>query len=287
MTATQELVVPRSMPITLFAMTFSSSWQAVSEALVARRPLPRVSGEQASVFVELRPRALPSIEPVPLRFPGLYRGILVAIKLPCPRIGRNHGERTGPSSGRAFDQDAQRALVEALRICIAAAPLFTPVMLRKTGRPFSVRMTNLGPLGWVSDRSRLSLQAAHPRPAGPGRPIRLLLALGARLAVHHRRDPEAACQPITAPGPAWACTATGRGRLLLRPSCRSRWATPPCSASAARPRRPHRLDQAQDRRRRGLGGEARLSYHGVDRICPLRLRASCQRAAGSTLRFGA
>ena len=65
-----------------------------------------------------------------------------------------------------LDQDAQRALVEALRTCIAAAPLFTPVM-PKTGRPFSVRMTNLGPLGWVSDRSGYRYQAVHP---GTGRP---------------------------------------------------------------------------------------------------------------------
>jgi hypothetical protein len=58
------------MPMTLLAMFFSS-WQAVSKALVARRPLPRVAGEQASVFVELEPKGPAVIVPVPLGFPGL------------------------------------------------------------------------------------------------------------------------------------------------------------------------------------------------------------------------
>ena len=33
---------------------------------------------------------------------------------------------------------------------IAAAPLFQPRM-PKTGKPFSVEMTNCGPIGWVSE----------------------------------------------------------------------------------------------------------------------------------------
>ncbi len=44
---------------------------------------------------------------------------------------------------------------------VRAAPLFTPVMPR-TGKPFSVRMTNCGPLGWVSDRAGYRYQATHP-----------------------------------------------------------------------------------------------------------------------------
>jgi DNA oxidative demethylase len=60
-----------------------------------------------------------------------------------------------------LDRAQQEALVAELRECVAQAPLFVPVMPR-TGRPFSVRMTNLGSLGWVSDRNGYRYQAAHP-----------------------------------------------------------------------------------------------------------------------------
>jgi DNA oxidative demethylase len=60
-----------------------------------------------------------------------------------------------------LDRTAQEALVAELRACVAKAPLFIPLMPR-TGRPFSVRMTNLGNLGWVSDRAGYRYQAMHP-----------------------------------------------------------------------------------------------------------------------------
>ncbi len=65
-----------------------------------------------------------------------------------------------------LSQDDQTALLEALRKAVAEAPLFTPVMPR-TGRPFSVRMTNLGTLGWVSDRTGYRYQATHPETGKP------------------------------------------------------------------------------------------------------------------------
>ena len=69
-----------------------------------------------------------------------------------------------------LDAAAQRELVETLRAALAEAPLFTPFM-PKTGRPFSVRMTNLGELGWVSDRWGYRYQAAHPDTGKPWPPI--------------------------------------------------------------------------------------------------------------------
>jgi DNA oxidative demethylase len=60
-----------------------------------------------------------------------------------------------------LDRTAQEALVAKLRECVVKAPLFIPLMPR-TGRPFSVRMTNLGSLGWVSDRNGYRYQATHP-----------------------------------------------------------------------------------------------------------------------------
>ncbi len=60
-----------------------------------------------------------------------------------------------------LDREAQESLVSALREAVMAAPLFIPLMPR-TGRPFSVRMTNMGSLGWVSDRNGYRYQATHP-----------------------------------------------------------------------------------------------------------------------------
>ena len=65
-----------------------------------------------------------------------------------------------------LDRAAQEALVQALREAIKTAPLFTPVMPR-TGRPFSVRMTNLGSLGWVSDKTGYRYQPTHPQTGNP------------------------------------------------------------------------------------------------------------------------
>lgn len=60
----------------------------------------------------------------------------------------------------------QESLLEAVRASVKEAPLFQPVMPR-TGRPFSVRMTNLGSLGWVSDRAGYRYQPTHPETGKP------------------------------------------------------------------------------------------------------------------------
>ena len=61
-----------------------------------------------------------------------------------------------------LDRPAQEALLAAVLACEAAAPFYRPTMPRN-GTPFSVRMTNLGPLGWVSDRDGgYRYQATHP-----------------------------------------------------------------------------------------------------------------------------
>jgi DNA oxidative demethylase len=61
-----------------------------------------------------------------------------------------------------FDAGAQAALLSAIRGIVRAAPLFTPTMPR-TGKPMSVRMTNCGSLGWVTDQARgYRYQPDHP-----------------------------------------------------------------------------------------------------------------------------
>ncbi len=61
-----------------------------------------------------------------------------------------------------FSRDAQKELVACIAGIISQAPLFTPRMPR-TGKAFSVRMTNCGSLGWVSDIERgYRYQQTHP-----------------------------------------------------------------------------------------------------------------------------
>lgn len=60
-----------------------------------------------------------------------------------------------------LSRGAQEALRDAVMQVVDKAPFYTPVMPR-TGRPFSIEMTNAGPLGWVSDRAGYRYQADHP-----------------------------------------------------------------------------------------------------------------------------
>ena len=65
-----------------------------------------------------------------------------------------------------FNGQAQARLLEEVRQAVRQAPLFQPVMPR-TGKPFSVRMTNMGSLGWVSDKSGYRYQPQHPETGKP------------------------------------------------------------------------------------------------------------------------
>ncbi|HEY8565690.1 MAG TPA: alpha-ketoglutarate-dependent dioxygenase AlkB [Beijerinckiaceae bacterium] len=65
-----------------------------------------------------------------------------------------------------LDAEAQARLLAAVRAVVRAAPLFVPTMPR-TGKPFSVRMTNAGALGWVSDARGYRYQPTHPATGEP------------------------------------------------------------------------------------------------------------------------
>jgi alkylated DNA repair protein (DNA oxidative demethylase) len=116
-----------------------------------------------------------------------------------------------------LDRVAQERLLAAVEAVIAAAPLFTPRMPR-TGKPFSVRMTNCGALGWVSDERGYRYQPAHPDTGAPwpaipeialeawrelsGYPhppdacLVNLYGPGARMGLHQDRDEEAFDAPV-------------------------------------------------------------------------------------------
>ncbi|TCT44551.1 alpha-ketoglutarate-dependent dioxygenase AlkB family protein [Martelella mediterranea] len=75
-----------------------------------------------------------------------------------------------------LDRAEQTALLEDIRAVVAEAPLYVPLMPR-TGKPMSVRMTNCGTLGWLTDKERgYRYQETHPvtEKPWPKMPRRLL-----------------------------------------------------------------------------------------------------------------
>ena len=165
-----------------------------------------------------------------------------------------------------FDENAQQALLALLRDAVAEAPLFTPEM-PKTGKPFSVRMTNLGELGWVSDRTGYRYQPTHPTTGKPWPPMPdMLMNLWADIANY--------------PHPPEACLVNfynEHAKMGLHQDCDEQdLAAPVISISLG--------DQALFRwggTTRGgktqsvklssgdvlvMGGEARLCFHGIDRV---------------------
>ncbi|UYN94783.1 MAG: alpha-ketoglutarate-dependent dioxygenase AlkB [Enhydrobacter sp.] len=89
-----------------------------------------------------------------------------------------------------LDLDTQRRLLGDIRRAVAVAPLFSPVMPR-SGSPYSVRLSNCGPLGWLSDRTGYRYAAVHPVTGEPW-PAIPDLALGVwRAATGVGYDPEA------------------------------------------------------------------------------------------------
>lgn len=61
-----------------------------------------------------------------------------------------------------FSEADQDKLVRAVLDAVSASPLYRPAMPR-TGQPLSVRMTNLGSLGWVTDKEKgYRYEPVHP-----------------------------------------------------------------------------------------------------------------------------
>lgn len=168
-----------------------------------------------------------------------------------------------------LDRDEQQALVDAIRAVVQAAPLYTPEMPR-TGKPLSVRMTNCGALGWVTDRERgYRYQDRHPVTCEPWPPIpeRLLRLWDevsayphppeaclvnfyddtAKMGLHQDRDEADLAAPVVSVSLGDACLfrvgETTRGGRTVS----------------------FRLESGDVV---VLGGEGRLAFHGVDRIYP-------------------
>lgn len=69
----------------------------------------------------------------------------------------------------ALSAAEQAALVAEVLAAVEGAPFYRPVT--PGGKPLSVRMSNLGPLGWVTGRGGYRYQATHPETGRPWPPI--------------------------------------------------------------------------------------------------------------------
>lgn len=69
----------------------------------------------------------------------------------------------------ALDAEAQQALLTEVLAAAQTAPFYRPVT--PGGRPFSVEMTGMGPLAWVSDRAGYRYQTTHPVTDAPWPPM--------------------------------------------------------------------------------------------------------------------
>lgn len=163
----------------------------------------------------------------------------------------------------ALSVDEQQALKDEVLAAVEAAPLYRPIT--PGGRAMSVRMTNLGPLGWVTDARGYRYQTTHPVTGGPWPPIPApLLALwderlggpppdaclvnlydaDARMGLHQDRN-EA---DLTAP----VLSISLGDEAVFR-----------IGAATGGPTRSFRLRSGDIC---ALTGPARLARHGVDRI---------------------
>jgi alkylated DNA repair protein (DNA oxidative demethylase) len=167
-----------------------------------------------------------------------------------------------------LDRASQEALLAALRGVFATAPLYTP-RLPKTGKPMSVRMTNCGPLGWVTDEAGYRYQPQHPESGRPWPPMpQIVLAAwqalagyphppesclinyygpAAKMGLHQDRDERDFAAPVVS--------------LSLGDTCVFRIG----GSKRGDPTRTIRLASGDAL---VLGGKARLAFHGVDRILP-------------------
>ncbi len=165
-----------------------------------------------------------------------------------------------------LDHGAQEALRDEVRAILREAPLFRPRMPR-TGKPFSVEMSNCGPLGWVSDETGYRYQPTHPETGRPwpAIPPQLLEAFAtiapgapapeaclinfydsaARMGLHQDRDEEEFSAPVV--------SLSLGDAALFRVGGLERKATT----------RSFRLASGDAM---ALGGVGRLAFHGVDRV---------------------
>jgi alkylated DNA repair protein (DNA oxidative demethylase) len=167
-----------------------------------------------------------------------------------------------------LDRAAQEALLAAVRAVILEAPLFSPTMPR-TGKPFSVRMTNCGPLGWVSDADGYRYQPDHPETGRPWPPIPELALRAWRDLAGYAPPPEACLINVYSPSARMGLHQDRDEQDFAAPVLSlSLGATCLFRVGGQRRNDPTRSFRLASGDAVALGGEARLAFHGVDRILP-------------------
>lgn len=169
----------------------------------------------------------------------------------------------------ALSRDEQQALVDDIRAIVMDAPLYTPAMPR-TGKEMSVRMTNCGVLGWVTDKEHgYRYQSTHPvsgRPwppmpprvtdlwqtyaACPLEPEACLINFyseDAKMGLHQDRDEAEFSAPVLSISLGDACLFRVGGTRREERTVSFRLESGDIVL---------------------IGGESRLAFHGVDRIYP-------------------
>jgi DNA oxidative demethylase len=180
-----------------------------------------------------------------------------------------HVKATGLRLYPAYlDRRRQAELLADIRAALAAAPLYTPRM-PKSGRPMSVRMSNCGPLGWISDEAGYRYEPAHPTTGRPWPPMpAALLTLwndlggyphppeaclinfygpAAKMGLHQDRDEQDFDAPVVSLSLGDSCLFRVGGRQRSDPTSSFRLGSGDALV---------------------LGGSERLAFHGVDRIYP-------------------
>jgi alkylated DNA repair protein (DNA oxidative demethylase) len=167
-----------------------------------------------------------------------------------------------------FGPPAQKALLAEVLSLLDDNPLYRGSMPR-TGKSLSVRNTNLGPLGWVSDIKGYRYQPTHPLTGKPWLPIpRTLLDLWENVANY--------------PAPPQACLVNwyeADSRLGLHIDADENAKDAPVVSVSLGSRALFRLGGLERKSPTSsmrlasgdvvvLGGPSRQAYHGVDRIYP-------------------
>jgi len=137
----------------------------------------------------------------------------------------------------------------------------------KSGQPFSVRMTNCGPLGWIADEAGYRYQPHHPETGAPWPPMPAILHAAWRGLADYPHLPEACLVNVYAPNARMGLHQDRDEHdfsapvvsLSLGQSCLFRVG----GTNRKDPTRSFRLASGDAL---VLGGDARLAFHGVDRI---------------------
>ena len=161
----------------------------------------------------------------------------------------------------------QRALLSEVFARVEQAPFFKPTM-PGSGKPFSVEMTNFGPLGWVSDQVKgYRYERCHPIAGEPWPDIPSLLVELWREATQYRAPPEACLVNLYRCGAKMGLhrdeDEAAKDAPVLSVSLGDRALFRFSGPNARAPTQTLKLSSGDVLT---FGGPARFMHHGIDRI---------------------